>query len=592
MKKSIFEKIREGRGNILLIGQHPQLLQSILDFDALCGKKEPSVVGIIAHGRKSVKCFFGNSEVLIPCYRHVDDMKQKKRESLEWMINVQSGRRVRASTDVFFERCPHALGGVIFAEGVPEKDATDLIAAYGDSVLLLGPASVGLMVGGALKLGAIGGVTLEQLHSIHGWDIGNVAVISTSGGMTNELMHTVIQSGNRISVALSIGGDRFPVTSLSQVLTELERDSKTKAIVYFGELGGLDEYEIVRLIESKKITKPCIAYIAGAIDAAFAERQQFGHAKALVQTADESALAKRAALIAVGAYAPEQFDGVKKALDALALKPTRTHEPALWIRPSRRQSLLTTRNLRSDVPQSVVRAGKIVGSDSYELAQSVLFALIGKRMSRETAALFDMSYRLLLDHGGHVSGAVNAMITARAGKDLVAALSAGLLTIGPRFGGAINDAARQWHTLSEGKETITEFIERHAKAGIPLAGIGHKKYRVGVPDPRVAVLATFAGLLKKTPCLDIARSVEEITTRKSGSLILNVDGILAALFLDMFAEKEKYSNEDLRILIAQEFFNALFIIPRTVGFIGHALEQKKNDEGLFRLPEDMLFTDE
>jgi ATP citrate (pro-S)-lyase len=146
--------------------------------------------------------------------------------------------------------------------------------------------------------------------------------------------------------------------------------------------------------------------------------------------------------------------------------------------------------------------------------------------------------------------------------------------------------------LRDEAESVAAFIERHAKAGIPLAGIGHKKYRVGIPDPRVAVLATFTGLLKKTPCVDIARSVEAITTRKSGSLILNVDGILAALFLDMLAEKEKYSQEDLHILISQEFFNALFIIPRTVGFIGHALEQKKNDEGLFRLPEDLLFTDE
>lgn len=592
MKKSIFERIREGEGNILLIGQHPQLLQSILDFDALCGKKEPSVRGIIAHGKKSVKCFFGNTEVLIPCYRHVDDMKHKERQSLEWMINVQSGRRARTSTDVFFARCPHALGGIIFAEGVPEKDATELIASYGDSVLLLGPASVGLMVGGALKLGAIGGVTLEQLQSVHGWDAGTVAVVSTSGGMTNELMHIVIQSGNRISVALSIGGDRFPVTSLSRVLTELERDRKTQAIVYFGELGGLDEYEIVQLIQSKKIAKPIVAYIAGTIDASFSERQQFGHAKALAQTADESASAKRAALRRAGAHAPEHFDGVKEALEALALKPIKTHEPALWIRPMRRPSLLTTRKLRNDIPALVVRSGKIIGTDSYELAQSVLYALIGKRMSRETAALFDVSYRLLLDHGGHVSGAVNAMITARAGKDLVSALSAGLLTIGPRFGGAINDAARQWYTLSKGDETLAEFIERHAKAGMPLAGIGHKKYRVGMPDPRVAILATFAGLLKKTPCLDIARKVEEVTTAKSGSLILNVDGILAALFLDMFAEKERYSGEDLRRLIDQEFFNALFIIPRTVGFIGHALEQKKNDEGLFRLPEDMLFTDE
>ncbi len=38
-----------------------------------------------------------------------------------------------------------------------------------------------------------------------------------------------------------------------------------------------------------------------------------------------------------------------------------------------------------------------------------------------------------------------------------------------------------------------------------------------------------------------------------------------------------------------EFFNALFVIPRSVGFIAHFMEQKKNDEGLFRLPDELLF---
>ena len=71
---------------------------------------------------------------------------------------------------------------------------------------------------------------------------------------------------------------------------------ETKAIVYFGELGGVDEYEIVGLLEKKKLTKPILAYIAGIIDEAFDEHMQFGHAKALVAHQDESARAKRDAL--------------------------------------------------------------------------------------------------------------------------------------------------------------------------------------------------------------------------------------------------------------------------------------------------------
>ena len=49
---------------------------------------------------------------------------------------------------------------------------------------------------------------------------------------------------------------------------------------------------------------------------------------------------------------------------------------------------------------------------------------------------------LLADHGPAVSGANNTIVTARAGKDLVSSLVSGLLTIGPRFGGAIDGASR------------------------------------------------------------------------------------------------------------------------------------------------------
>jgi len=115
---------------------------------------------------------------------------------------------------------------------------------------------------------------------------------------------------------------------------------------------------------------------------------------------------------------------------------------------------------------------------------------------------------------------------------------------------------------------------------------------VGLPDPRVVALSEFARLLKKHPHYDFAREVEKVTTGKNGSLLLNVDGVMAALLLDVLREKEKVSPKELRELVDAEFFNALFIIPRTVGFIAHFMEQKRNDEGLFRLPDGLLFEGE
>jgi ATP-citrate lyase alpha-subunit len=42
----------------------------------------------------------------------------------------------------------------------------------------------------------------------------------------------------------------------------------------------------------------------------------------------------------------------------------------------------------------------------------------------------------------------------------------------------------------------------------------------------------------------------------------------------------------LEKLVETEFFNALFVASRSIGFIAHFLDQKRLDEGIFRLEEE------
>lgn len=314
------EAARKGKTKILVLGSHAAIVQSILDFDFISGKKSLSVIGLITGNRKAEKYFFGQSEVLIPCYPAISAMPSEIKKQVNWMLNLQSGRRAFESTIGFFESFPQALGGHIFAENMPERHATELIRRFGSKYLIAGPSGVGLLVPGALKLGAIGGVDIRQISASKLSTSGSVAVISTSGGMTNELIRAVADAGKRLSFAAAIGGDRFPVTSLTDMLKLAESDPDTKALVYFGELGGVDEYEIADMLKSKRFTKPVIAYIAGVIDEAFDEHMQFGHAKALVSRKDESARAKRAALRSAGAIAPETFPQFLKELAKLPEK--------------------------------------------------------------------------------------------------------------------------------------------------------------------------------------------------------------------------------------------------------------------------------
>lgn len=238
----------------------------------------------------------------------------------------------------------------------------------------------------------------------------------------------------------------------------------------------------------------------------------------------------------------------------------------------------------------------ILGTNLTQVAVKRSFAWIAGSLwlgqdlkSAKTEKAIDHALRLLVDHGPNVSGAVNTMITARAGKDMVSSLVSGLLTIGPRFGGAVNGAAKNWFESVSNQVTAPDLVESFAKRKEYLPGIGHRKYRIDSPDPRVPLLT---GLVSDIPHphLDFARTVEKLTTAKKPNLILNVDGTLAAVLLDLLVAEEKLSGEEIKTLIDAEFFNAIFVLSRSVGFIAHFLDQRRLGESLFRLPDNQVMT--
>ncbi len=238
----------------------------------------------------------------------------------------------------------------------------------------------------------------------------------------------------------------------------------------------------------------------------------------------------------------------------------------------------------------------ILGQNLTKVATSQSFAWIvgslwiGKPLkSKKTEAVIDQALRLLVDHGPYVSGAVNTIISARAGKDLVSSLVSGLLTIGPRFGGAVNGAARVWFDSVGAGLAPARVVEDYAKRKEYIQGIGHKKYRLDAPDPRVPIFLKLIGKVPH-PHLDFALAVEKVTTAKKPNLILNVDGALAAILLDLLVHEEKFARDEIASLIDAEFFNAIFVLSRSVGFIAHYLDQKRLGEGLFRLPDDQVLT--
>ena len=60
--------------------------------------------------------------------------------------------------------------------------------------------------------------------------------------------------------------------------------------------------------------------------------------------------------------------------------------------------------------------------------------------------------------------AMNTIVASRAGKDLISSLASGLLTIGSRFGGALDEAAAMFSNARDTGLTPREFVDNSRKA--------------------------------------------------------------------------------------------------------------------------------
>jgi len=86
--------------------------------------------------------------------------------------------------------------------------------------------------------------------------------------------------------------------------------------------------------------------------------------------------------------------------------------------------------------------------------------------------------------------------------------------------------------------------------------------------------------------LDYAMEVEKITTSKKPNLILNVDGVIAVAFVDFLRNSGCFTSEEAQEYIDMGSINGLFVLGRSIGFIGHFMDQKRLKQGLYRHPWD------
>ena len=118
-------------------------------------------------------------------------------------------------------------------------------------------------------------------------------------------------------------------------------------------------------------------------------------------------------------------------------------------------------------------------------------------------------------------------------------------------------------------------------------GIGHRVKSMHNPDSRVSTVVKFVNEnFPKHNVLDFALGVSKILLEKKPNLILNVDGAIGAAVVDMMLHCRALSCSEIERLIEHGCVNGLFVLSRSIGFIGHYLDQKMLNQSLYRHPWD------
>lgn len=168
---------------------------------------------------------------------------------------------------------------------------------------------------------------------------------------------------------------------------------------------------------------------------------------------------------------------------------------------------------------------------------------------------------LLVDHELAVSS-FSARCVASATSPLYAVVEAGLCALrGIKHGGA-TERAEEFLREASNARNVRNLIEGHLRMGEQIPGFGHQLYPQG--DPRAHfLLEMLARRYAGSPAIALARSIMKETSRISDRMLPNIDFAGAVL------------AQALRLPPGSAI--SIFALGRSVGWIGHAIEQYRID---------------
>jgi succinyl-CoA synthetase alpha subunit len=200
---------------------------------------------------------------------------------------------------------------VIMTERVPRRDtACLLVEARRAGCVVIGPNTLGLIRPGVAKMGTIGGRVDNVRRS---FTPGRIAILSRSGGMTTEIASYLTSKGIGQSVAIGVGGDPVVGSNFVDLITQLENDPHTDAVVIYGEPGGVAEEQLADFLKHRPSRLRINAFLSGRFVDDM-EGVRFGHAAVMVEGGRGSIRSKAQALREAGVHVADSFDDIAQGL--------------------------------------------------------------------------------------------------------------------------------------------------------------------------------------------------------------------------------------------------------------------------------------
>lgn len=207
----------------------------------------------------------------------------------------------------------------------------------------------------------------------------------------------------------------------------------------------------------------------------------------------------------------------------------------------------------------------------YSFTDAIYLVLRGDLPDESSSEMLDAILTIAIDHGIETPSAVAARTVYSGGSPVNSAVAAGVLALGEWHGGAIEACMEMLQQTLENGEETSVLVGRYKAKSQRLPGFGHRVYEVDPRTVRLLEVASELGFVGKY--VKAAQEIEKsLNNTSSKALPLNIDGIVAALLLEMgFAPKVG---------------KGIFIIARTPGLVAQVVEEATREKPFRRLSEE------